>query len=141
MEQHYFGIPPKGTWGIVVVTDFDVDKEYVELKAQLRSFCLSSKSADKALSILSNYNTGMAVSVPDLKMSAIYISKSTSPSEFYSTAIHECIHVADSILDWYGESWHGESSAYLVGFMTKEIVELVGYMTKEIVELVGEPYF
>ena len=32
MEQHYFGIPPKGTWGIVVVTDFDVDEEYVELK-------------------------------------------------------------------------------------------------------------
>lgn len=126
MEQHYFGIPPKGTWGIVVVTDFDVDEEYVELKAQLRSFGLSSKSADKALSILSNYNTGMSVSVPDLKMSAIYISKSTSPSEFYSTAIHECIHVADSILDWYGESWHGEPSAYLVGFMTKEIVEMIG---------------
>ena len=126
MEQHYFGIPPKGTWGIVVVTDFDVDKEYVELKAQLRSFGLSSKSAGKALSILSSYNTGMTVSVPDLKMSAIYISKSTSPSEFYSTAIHECIHVADSILDWYGESWHGEPSAYLVGFMTKEIVETIG---------------
>lgn len=126
MEQHYISIPPKGTWGIVVVTDFDVDEEYVELKAQLRSFGLSSKSADKALSILSNYNTGMAVSLPDLKMSAIYISKSTSPSEFYSTAIHECIHVADSILDWYGESWHGEPSAYLVGFMTKEIVETIG---------------
>ena len=84
MEQHYFGIPPKGTWGIVVITDFDVDEDYVELQAQLRSFGLSSKSADKALSILSSYNTGMAVSVPDLKMSAIYISKSTSPSEFES---------------------------------------------------------
>lgn len=126
MEQHYFGIPPKGTWGVVVVTDFDVDKEYVELKAQLRSFGLSSKSADKALSILSNYNTGMAVSVPDLKMSAVFISQSTTPSEFYSTAIHEFIHVADSIIDYYGETWGGEPSAYLVGYLTKEFVELVG---------------
>lgn len=125
MKQAYLKFP-NNEWAVIVVFDFDVDLEYVELKAQLRSFGLSSKSADKALSILSSHNTGMAVSVPDLKMSAIYISKSTSPSEFYSTAIHECIHVADSILDWYGESWHGEPSAYLVGYMTKEIVEMIG---------------
>lgn len=124
MKQFYIDVDKR--WGVVVVTDFDVDEEYVELKAQMRSFGLSSKSADRALNILSNYNTGMAVSLPDLKMSAVYISKSTSSSEFYSTAIHEFIHVSDAILDWYGESWHGEPSAYLVGFLTKEFVELVG---------------
>lgn len=124
MKQFYIDVDKR--WGVVVFTDFDVDKEYVELKAQMRSFGLSSKSADRALNILSNYNTGMAVSLPDLKMSAVYISKSTSSSEFYSTAIHEFIHVSDAILDWYGESWHGEPSAYLVGFLTKEFVELVG---------------
>ena len=125
MKQAYLKFP-NNEWAVIVVFDFDVDLEYEELQEQLRSFGLSSKSADKALSILSSYNTGMAVSAPDLKMSAIYISKSTSSSEFYSTAIHECIHVADSILDWYGESWHGEPSAYLVGYMTKEIVETIG---------------
>lgn len=124
MKQFYIDVDKR--WGVVIVTDFDIDKEYVELKAQMRSFGLSSQSADRALRILSTYNTGMAVSVPDLKMSAIYISKSTSSSEFYSTAIHEFIHVADAILEWYGESWHGEPSAYLVGFLTKEFVELVG---------------
>lgn len=124
MKQFYIDVDKR--WGVVVVTDFDVDEEYVELKAQMRSFGLSPKSADRALNILSNYNTGMAVSLPDLKMSAVYISKSTSSSEFYSTAIHEFIHVSDAILDWYGESWHGEPSAYLVGFLTKEFVELVG---------------
>jgi hypothetical protein len=124
MLQTYIDID--NYWGIVVVTNFDVDKDYVELKAQLRSFGLSPKNADRALNILSNYNTGMAVSLPDLKMSAIYISKSSTPSEFYSTAIHECVHVADAILDYYGESWHGEPSAYLVGYMTKEIVERLG---------------
>jgi len=124
MQQYYIDVDKY--WGVVVVTDFDVDDDYVELKAQMRSFGLSPKRADKALSILSNYNTGMALSVPDLKMSAVYISRSTSSSEFFSTAIHEFIHCADTILDYYGESWHGEPSAYLVGYLTKEFVELVG---------------
>ena len=117
-----------GYWGIAICYDYDVSnpEDEHDLWAYMRSFGMKERSINKALNILSNYNTGMCVSVPDLKMSAIYISKSTSPSEFYSTAIHECIHVADSILDWYGESWHGEPSAYLVGFMTKEIVEMIG---------------
>lgn len=124
MRQVYIDVD--GYWGIVVVTDFDVETERVELKAQLRSFGLSSYNADRALQILSGYNTGMAVSVPDLKMSAIYISRATSLSEFYDTAIHEFIHVADAILDYYGESWGGEPSAYLVGYLTKELVQKVG---------------
>lgn len=124
MRQDYIDVD--GCWGVVIVTDFDVETERVELKAQLRSFGLSSYNADRALQILSGYNTGMAVSVPDLKMSAIYISRATSSSEFYDTAIHEFIHVADAILDYYGESWGGEPSAYLVGFLTKEFVNKVG---------------
>ena len=125
MKQVYLKFP-NDEWGVVVCFNFDTDYEHDVMVEQMRSFGMSIKNAEKAIRILSNYNTGMAVSVPDLKMSAIYISQSTSPSEFYSTAIHEFIHVADSILDWYGESWHGESSAYLVGFMTKEIVEMIG---------------
>lgn len=124
MRQDYIDVD--GCWGVVIVTAFDVETERVELKAQLRSFGLSSYNADRALQILSGYNTGMAVSVPDLKMSAIYISKTTSPSEFYDTAIHEFIHVADAVLDYYGEEWGGEPSAYLVGYLTKELVEKVG---------------
>lgn len=125
MKQVYLKFP-NDEWGVVVCFNFDTDYEHDVMVEQMRSFGMSIRNAEKAIRILSNYNTGMAVSVPDLKMSAIYISKSTSPSEFYSTAIHECIHVADSILDWYGESWHGEPSAYLVGYMTKEIVEMIG---------------
>jgi hypothetical protein len=112
-------------WGVLVTYDFDY-LDYDDIASMLKAFGMKERNIRKSLRILSKPNTGMAVSVPDLKMSAIYISQSTSPSEFYSTAIHECIHVADSILDWYGESWHGESSAYLVGFMTKEIVEMIG---------------
>ena len=61
----------------------------------------------------------------DLKMSAVYISKSTSSSEFWNTCIHELIHVSDTIIDYYGVEWGSESSAYLVGYLTKELVELI----------------
>ena len=126
MEQHYFGIPPKGTWGVVIVTDFDVDEEYVELKAQLRSFGLSSKSADKALSILSNYNTGMAISNDMLKMSAIYISNATSPSQFWDSCAHELAHVVTAIIDAYDVPYYSEDAAYLSGFLMRQLVEEIG---------------
>ena len=125
MTTDYIDIP-NGKWGIVVIYDFDTIDERVDLLAIMRSFGLSLYNSNRALEILSNYNTGMAISLADLKMSAVFIGQSTSPSEFYSTAIHEFIHVADSIIDYYGESWGGEPSAYLVGYLTKEFVELVG---------------
>ena len=125
MTTDYIDIPNR-KWGIVVVYDFDVINERKDLLAIMRSFGMSLYNSKRALEILSNYNTGMAISVDDLKMSAIFIGKQTSPSEFYSTAIHEFIHVADSIIDYYGETWGGEPSAYLVGYLTKEFAELVG---------------
>ena len=125
MVTDYIDIP-NGKWGIVVIYDFDTISEKPDLLAIMRSFGMSSYNAKRALNILSSYNTGMAISLQDLKMSAVFISNATSPSEFYSTAIHEFIHVADSIIDYYGETWGGESSAYLVGYLTKEFVELVG---------------
>ena len=117
---------PDNKWGIIVVRDFDVFDDKVELLAIMRSFGMSQYNANRALTILSNYNTGMAISLSDLKMSAIFISDYTTPSEFYSTAIHELVHVSDAILDYYGETWDGEPSAYLVGYLTKELVGIVG---------------
>ena len=122
MGLYYIDVDKK--WGIVIVTDFDVDEEYIELKAQLRSFGLSSKNADKALNVLSNYNTGMAVSVSTLRMTAIYISKTTSPSEWWSTCLHEIRHAAQAIIEYYGADW-GEDDAYLTGFLTKQVVEKI----------------
>lgn len=125
MKSVYIEVPRK-KWGIAIVYDFDVDVEYEELREQMLSFGMSMSNARRALNVLSNYNTGMAVSNETLRMSGVYISKATSDSEWYSTAIHEFVHVADAILDYYGETWDGEPSAYLVGYLTKELVELVG---------------
>ena len=125
MIQEYIDVPHK-KWGIVVIYDFDVSKEYVELMAIMRSFGLEQIKAKKALSILSNYNTGMALSIPDLKMSAIFISNATNNSQWWDSAIHEIKHVADSIIDFYDVKWDSEDAAYLTGYLTKELVEIVG---------------
>ena len=67
------------------------------------SFGMSRKSIDKALNILSNYNTGMAVSRDDLKMTAIFISKCSDPIQFWSTLNHELYHANVAIIDYYGK--------------------------------------
>ena len=125
MKTAYIDIP-HSKWGVVIVYDYDVKYDYDELCEQMMSFGLSHYKAENALDILSDYNSGMAISNETLKMSIVFVGDATSASEWYSTAIHEFIHVADSILDYYGETWKGEPSAYLVGYMTKELVELVG---------------
>lgn len=115
---------PDNKWGIVVVRDFDVFDDKVELLAIMRSFGMSLYNAKRALDILSNHNTGMTISLADLKMSAIFISKATSPSEWWSTCLHEIRHAAQAIIEYYGADW-GEDDAYLTGFLTKQVVEKI----------------
>lgn len=113
-----------GKWGIIVVYDYDVDYEANDLWAIMRSFGMTKKNANNALNILSNYNTGMSISVDDLRMSVIFISKATSPSEWWSTCLHEIRHAAQAIIEYYGADW-GEDDAYLTGFLTKQVVEKI----------------
>lgn len=124
METKYIGIGDND-WGVIVCYDYDM-RDWDDMWAIMRSFGLSSRKAEEAIRVLSHPNNGMAISNYDIRMSVVFISDATSSGEFYSTAIHEFIHVSDAILDYYGESWHGEPSAYLVGFLTKKFVELVG---------------
>lgn len=123
MVTDYIDIPD-GKWGIVVIYDFDTIKEKPDLLAIMRSFGMSSYNAKRALSILSSYNTGMAISNPDIRMSAIFISNATSPSEWWSTCLHEIRHAAQAIIEYYGADW-GEDDAYLTGFLTKQVVEKI----------------
>lgn len=111
-------------WGVLVNYDFDT-LDYDDIWAICKSFGMSDKSINKALRILSSYNTGMAVSSDDLRMSAIFISKATSPSEWWSSCLHELRHCAQAIIDYYGADWN-EDDAYLTGFLTKRAVEILG---------------
>lgn len=123
IETKYIDVD--GRWGIIVNYGYDIT-DYDDLWAIMRSFGMSDRNAGRALKILSNYNTGMAVSNADIRMSAIFVSKATSPSEFWSTLIHEIKHVADAIIEYYGVDWNGEDAAYLTGYITKCAVEEIG---------------
>lgn len=124
MKQAYLKFP-RNEWGVVVVYDFDTDLEYDEMYEQLRSFGMSQYNIKKALNILSAYNTGMHVSNNTLKMSAIYISNTTTPSEWWDSAAHELAHTVVSIIDHYNVPYYSEDAAYLAGFLMKQLVEQV----------------
>lgn len=125
MEQAYLKFP-RNEWGVVIVFDFDVDEEYDVLYEQIRSFGMKPRNIERALSILSYYNTGMCVSNETLKMSAIYISKATSPSQFWDTVAHELAHCVVAIIDTYHVPYDSEQAAYLSGFLMRQFVEQVG---------------
>ena len=125
MKQAYLKFP-NNEWAVIVVFDFDADLEYEELQEQLISFGMKQRSIKRALSILSNYNTGMAISNDVLRMSAIYISKATSPSQFWDSCAHELAHVVTAIIDVYDVPYYSEDAAYLSGFLMRQLVEEVG---------------
>lgn len=113
-----------GYWGILVNYNFD-KYDMDDIAAVLYSFGLSNNKIDYALDVLSQYNTGMAISSPSLRMTSIYISKSSSSSQFWSTINHELLHAEQAILDYYGEDWDGEPPAYLAGYLLQRVVEEV----------------
>ena len=125
MKQAYLKFP-NSEWGVAVVYDFDTEFENDVLVEQMRSFGMSPRNAEKALRILSNYNTGMAVSNGVLKMSAIYISDATSPSQFWDSCAHELAHVVTAIIDAYDVPYYSEDAAYLSGFLMRQLVEEIG---------------
>lgn len=125
MKQVYLKFP-HGEWGVVAVFDFDTEYEHDIMVEQMRSFGMTIRNAKKAIRILSNYNTGMAVSNETLKMSAIYISKATSPGQFWDSCAHELAHVVTAIIDAYDVPYDSEDAAYLSGFLMRQLVEAIG---------------
>ena len=125
MKQAYLKFP-RNEWGVVVVFDFDVEEEYDVMFEQIKSFGMNQRDIEKALAILSNYNTGMCVSNKTLKMSAIYISKATSPEQFWDSVAHELAHCVVAIIDSYDVPYYSEDAAYLSGFLMRQLVSKVG---------------
>lgn len=125
METNYIKFP-NDKWGIVVLHNYDVDRDYRELREIMLSFGLDKNKVDEAIDVLCDYNTGMAISNIDLRMSVIFISKVTNASQFWDTALHEIFHVCTAIIDYYDIPYDSEDAAYLNGYITKELVELIG---------------
>ena len=125
MKQAYLKFP-NNEWGVAVVYDFDTYLEHDVMIEQMRSFGMTIRNAEKALSILSGYNTGMAVSNETLRMSAIYIGDATSPSQFWDSCAHELAHVVTAIIDAYDVPYYSEDAAYLSGYLMRQLVKEVG---------------
>ena len=68
----------------------------------------------------------MAVSLDDLRMSAIFIGKTTSSGQFWDTLNHELYHVNTAIIDYYNEPSDGEGAAYLQGCLMRQAGLLLG---------------
>lgn len=112
-------------WGILVNFDFD-ESDHDDISAALQSFGMNLRNINKALRILSNVNTGMAVSNDDLRMTTIYVGRATSPSQFWSTLNHELYHATTAIIDFYREPYNQEPAAYLQGELMRLAVEAIG---------------
>lgn len=114
-----------GKWGVLLCYDY-YSVDYNDMWAVMRSFGMSDKKSKKALEVLSHLNSGMTVSNYDIRMSAVFISDTTSESEWWSTVNHELLHVGSAIIDYYGEEYDGEPAAYLQGYLMKMVVEKIG---------------
>lgn len=123
MQTKYIDVDD-GKWGIIVIYDFNL-LDFDELSAIMQTFGMSLRSASKSLRVLSQPNSGMAVSKLDIRMSAIFVSKPTSNAEFWNTLAHEIHHVANTIIEYYGETYFGEPSAYLHGYLFQKVVEQI----------------
>ena len=121
MKTRYIDIPTE-KWGILFVYDFDSEDDG-DLYAIMRSFGMRERNIGKSLSILSTYNSGMAISSDSLRMSAMFIGKPSSSAQFWNSVVHETSHVASAIVDYYNEPCDGEAIAYLQGYIFQCIVE------------------
>ena len=124
MKKVYIEIPDE-SWGIVFCYDFN-ESDFRDIEAICRSFGMSQRVIARSLDILSTFNSGMTISSDDLRMSAMFIGKATSKSQFWNTVAHECSHLVDSISSFYDVVCNTEERAYLQGFVFQRIVEEIG---------------
>lgn len=120
MKTSYLDLEAK--WAVVLVYDYDVDYEYDELSAIIESFKVSPKRTRYSLNILSAPNTGMTVTFPEVKMSLVMISKTTSNDEFWSTVVHELYHTTCGIIAYYGKEMCSEDAAYTMGELMRQFI-------------------
>ena len=116
---------PEEKWGCLLVWDFDV-LDYDDIWSICKSFGMSDRNIKRSLQILSTYNSGMTVSNDDLRMSAMFIGKSSSMFQFWNTIARESSHLVDSISSYYNVDCNTEDRAYLQGFIFQRIVEEIG---------------
>ena len=110
MQTKYIDVD-EGKWGIVLIYDFDV-MDWDEMAAIMESFGMRERNIGRSIRILSTFNSGMTISKPTLRMSALFIGDATSNAQWWDTISHELVHVEQAILEYYGEDYNPFNKYY-----------------------------
>lgn len=111
-------------WGLLLVYDYDY-RNFDRILSMLRAFGMPNHRAQAAMSVLSEPDTGMTLTIPSDKMSVLFISEATSDEEWFDTLIHELKHVVEHISDFYHVSPQSEPAAYLQGEIGRQLFPLI----------------
>lgn len=111
-------------WGILMVYDYEA-RDFERIWSMLRAFGLPDYRAQAAMSVLSQTNTGMTLTIPSDLMSVLFISETTSNEEWFDTLIHELKHVVEHISEYYQVDPTSEPAAYLQGEIGRQMFPMI----------------
>jgi hypothetical protein len=111
-------------WGILMVYDYDY-LDFDRIRSMLQAFGMPDYKAQGAMSVLSQADTGMTLTIPSDMMSVLFISESTSDAEWFDTLIHELKHVVDHISEFYQVEPTDEAAAYLQGEIGRQLFPMI----------------
>lgn len=123
---------PEADWNVCMY--FALDTYYVE--DIMQSLCDIGCDSQRAKQAYENMmadkkNTGFTYSNYRNRESAMVVSKTTSASEMFNTTIHELVHLASHIAHACDYEPTGETIAYIIGDLAKEIYPDISHLLCE----------
>lgn len=123
---------PEADWSVCMY--FALDTYYVEdIMQSLYDIGCDSKRAKQAYEnmMADKKNTGFTYSNYRNRESVMVVSKTTSASEMFNTTIHELVHLASHIAHACDYEPTGETIAYIIGDLAKEIYPDISHLLCE----------
>lgn len=123
---------PEADWNVCMY--FALDTYYVE--DIMQSLCDIGCDSQRAKQAYENMmadkkNTGFTYSNYRNRESVMVVSKTTSASEMFNTTIHELVHLASHIAHACDYEPTGETIAYIIGDLAKEIYPDISHLLCE----------
>lgn len=123
---------PEVDWNVCMY--FALDTYYVE--DIMQSLCDIGCDSQRAKQAYENMmadkkNTGFTYSNYRNRESVMVVSKTTSASEMFNTTIHELVHLASHIAHACDYEPTGETIAYIIGDLAKEIYPDISHLLCE----------
>ena len=123
---------PEADWNVCMY--FALDTYYIE--DIMQSLCDIGCDSQRAKQAYENMmadkkNTGFTYSNYRNRESVMVVSKTTSASEMFNTTIHELVHLASHIAHACDYDPTGETIAYIIGDLAKEIYPDISHLLCE----------